>query len=61
MLLSELMTRCYQLDLKAVSLEVRISNEKGIRFYNKHGFSIKTIITSYYEDGEAGYLMRKAL
>jgi ribosomal protein S18 acetylase RimI-like enzyme len=60
-LLSELVNRCYQLDLKAVTLEVRISNKDGIRFYQKHGFVTKTIISNYYEDGEAGYLMRKVL
>lgn len=60
-LLSELMNRCYQLDLKALTLEVRISNKGGIRFYQKYGFEAKTIISNYYEDGEAGYLMRKVL
>jgi ribosomal-protein-alanine N-acetyltransferase len=60
-LLSELVIRCIQLDLKALTLEVRISNKPGIRFYQKHGFTIKTIISNYYEDGEAGYLMRRVL
>jgi ribosomal-protein-alanine N-acetyltransferase len=60
-LLSEIVKRCYQLDLKALTLEVRISNKGGIRFYQKHGFAAKTIISNYYEDGEAGYLMRKVL
>jgi ribosomal-protein-alanine N-acetyltransferase len=61
MMLSELVTRCMQLNLMAVTLEVRISNKKAISFYNSHGFTVKTIISNYYEDGEAGYLMRKVL
>jgi ribosomal-protein-alanine N-acetyltransferase len=61
MMLSELVSRCLQLNLMAVTLEVRISNKKAISFYNTHGFTIKTIISNYYEDGEAGYLMKKVL
>jgi ribosomal-protein-alanine N-acetyltransferase len=60
-LLSEFILRCYHLNLKAVNLEVRISNEPGIRFYIRHGFLIKGIINTYYEDGEAGYVMKKLL
>ena len=61
MMLSELVSRCIQVNLMAVTLEVRISNKKAISFYNTHGFTIKTIISNYYEDGEAGYLMKKVL
>lgn len=61
MMLAELVSRSVQLDLMAVTLEVRISNKKAIGFYNNHGFIIKTIISNYYEDGEAGYLMKKVL
>ena len=61
MLLSEFISRCVPLDLKAVNLEVRISNEKTIRFYGAKGFNIISLLPSYYEDGEAGYLMRKVL
>lgn len=60
-LLNELIKRCIILDLKGVTLEVRISNKPGIRFYEKHNFAIKSIITDYYEDGEAGYLMKRIL
>lgn len=60
-LLKEFISRCFILDLKAVNLEVRISNEKAIRFYDTHGFNIMSLLPSYYEDGEAGYLMRKVL
>ncbi|UCG69889.1 MAG: ribosomal protein S18-alanine N-acetyltransferase [Thermoplasmata archaeon] len=60
-LLKEFISRCFILDLKAVNLEVRISNEKAIRFYDSHGFNILSLLPSYYEDGEAGYLMKKVL
>jgi ribosomal-protein-alanine N-acetyltransferase len=60
-LLKEFISRCFIMDLKAVNLEVRISNEKAIRFYDSHGFNIMTLLPSYYEDGEAGYLMKKIL
>ncbi|MEE9150768.1 MAG: GNAT family N-acetyltransferase [Thermoplasmata archaeon] len=61
MLLNEFISRCVRLDLKAVNLEVRISNEKAIRFYDTKGFNFISLLPSYYEDGEAGYLMRKVL
>ncbi len=61
MLLNEFISRCVSMDLKAVNLEVRISNEKAIRFYDTKGFNIISLLPNYYEDGEAGYLMRKVL
>lgn len=61
MMLAELVSRSVQLNLMAVTLEVRISNKKALGFYTRQGFIIKTIISNYYEDGEAGYLMRKVL
>ncbi|UCE39191.1 MAG: GNAT family N-acetyltransferase [Thermoplasmata archaeon] len=61
MLLSEFISRCFIADIKSVSLEVRVSNESALRFYNNQGFDVISLLPSYYEDGEAGYLMRKAL
>jgi len=61
MLLNEFISRCFSFDLRAVNLEVRVSNENAIRFYGSHGFKIISILPSYYEDGEAGYLMKKML
>jgi ribosomal-protein-alanine N-acetyltransferase len=61
MMLAELVSRSLQMNLMAVTLEVRISNKSAIGFYNNHGFIIKTIISNYYENGEAGYLMRRVL
>lgn len=61
MLLNEFISRCVRLNLKSVNLEVRISNEKAVRFYDTKGFNIISLLPNYYEDGEAGYLMRKVL
>jgi ribosomal-protein-alanine N-acetyltransferase len=60
-MLQELINRCILQDIKTMTLEVRISNKPGIRFYENHKFEIKSIISDYYEDGEAGYLMRRSL
>lgn len=60
-LLKEFISRCFVSGIRAVNLEVRASNERAIRFYNVHGFDFITLLPSYYEDGEAGYLMRKVL
>ncbi len=60
-MLKELINRCILNDIKTMTLEVRISNKPGIRFYETHNFEIKSIISGYYEDGEAGYLMRRTL
>ncbi len=61
MLLSEFISRCITMDIKSVILEVRTSNEPAMRFYNAQGFDVISILPSYYEDGEAGYLMKKVL
>ncbi len=60
-LLAELISRCYVADIKAIRLEVRLSNERALRFYNTQGFDIISLLPSYYEDGEAGYLMRRVI
>ena len=60
-LLHEFLLRCVRADLKAVRLEVRITNKSAIRFYDKHGFTFISVLPSFYEDGEPGYLMRKIL
>jgi ribosomal-protein-alanine N-acetyltransferase len=61
LLLSEFISRCFISDMRSVKLEVRVSNDKAMRFYNDQGFDIISLLPSYYEDGEAGYLMRKVL
>ena len=38
-------------------LEVRCSNDEGVRLYEKIDFIIKQRLKAYYRDGEAAYLM----
>lgn len=46
------------LDKDSYSLEVKVSNEKAIKLYEKFGFSIKKVLKDYYDECD-GYLMRK--
>lgn len=47
---------------EVLSLEVRISNEKAIRLYEKNGFIKVNVRKNYYTDnGEDAYLMVKPL
>jgi len=62
---AKLLKRC-ELECKGrkcryISLEVRIDNKSAIEFYKKHGFEIAGKLPDYYDDGAAGYKMRKAL
>jgi ribosomal-protein-alanine N-acetyltransferase len=38
-------------------LEVRVSNEEGIRLYKRMSYEVVGKLDSYYRDGEAAYLM----
>lgn len=60
-MLREFISRCFVAGMKTVCLEVRINNKRAIQFYNNQGFDIITMLPNYYEDGGAGYLMRRAL
>ena len=42
-------------------LEVRVSNMAAQKLYNSAGYSVVQRLTSYYSNGEDGYLMVKAL
>jgi len=42
-------------------LEVRTSNQPGIKLYEELGFRITSRMETYYRDGEAAYLMSKSL
>jgi ribosomal-protein-alanine acetyltransferase len=44
-----------------LTLEVRISNDRAIRVYEKNGFITVNTRKHYYEDGEDAYLMVKPL
>lgn len=47
--------------IRRIELEVRQSNERGIRFYRRYGFEIGFLLPRFYTDGEDGYKMYKAL
>ena len=44
-----------------ISLEVRVDNRSAFEFYKRHGFGIASKLPDYYDDGMAGYRMRKML
>ena len=47
--------------VKRLTLMARISNAGAIRFYERHGFTALRRAPRYYENGEDGLLMRRAL
>lgn len=44
-----------------VSLEVAVDNEKAMRFYKKHGYSVLKVLPRYYLNSVDGLLMGKKL
>ena len=50
-----------KLNLKKIYLYVRISNKKGIKFYQKLNFLKIRKIKKHYPDGEDAYLMEKEI
>lgn len=60
-MLKEFIKRSLLQESKIISLEVRIQNERGIRFYQRFGFEISHLIKHYYKDGGDAYLMQKFL
>ena len=44
-----------------VSLEVAVDNEKAMRFYKKHGYSVLKVLPRYYMNAVDGLLMGKRL
>jgi len=45
--------------IEDIELEVRTRNKEAIDFYKKHNFQIIEKLTDYYQNGEAGYIMKK--
>ncbi|MBD6955218.1 MAG: GNAT family N-acetyltransferase [Thermoplasmata archaeon] len=52
---------CRYHGIKAIRLEVRISNKNAIIFYEKNGFIIINMVNNYYSNGESAYIMWKML
>jgi [ribosomal protein S18]-alanine N-acetyltransferase len=46
---------------RRVTLEVRVSNARAIRFYTRFRFSVIDLLRAYYSDGENGYQMAREL
>ena len=60
-LLNHFTTNCRSEGIVSISLEVRISNQEAIQFYQNRGFQIISFTPNYYTDGEAAYVMWKML
>lgn len=58
-LLKEIFKECYAKKVHTITLEVRESNEKGISFYKKHGFTSYLTKLNYYTNGENALYMMK--
>jgi len=52
---------CFRHRCRFISLEVRVDNKSAIEFYKEHGFEIIGKLSDYYDDGTAGWKMRKLL
>ena len=46
-------------NIKNIELEVRIDNQKAIKFYKKHNFKINRKISKFYQGGQDAYSMKK--
>ncbi|MEG1964478.1 MAG: ribosomal protein S18-alanine N-acetyltransferase [Clostridia bacterium] len=55
-LLEHLLTTCKNLNIKAVTLEVRVSNNVAISLYQKYNFINAGKRKSFYPDGEDAYI-----
>lgn len=60
-LMRTLITRAIIKGCRNMTLEVRISNEKGLAFYAKLGFEMIGLIPKFYSDGESAFLLKKVL
>ncbi|WP_297534776.1 ribosomal protein S18-alanine N-acetyltransferase [Thermococcus sp.] len=56
-LLTEAIERLIERGARYIGLEVRVSNEKAIKLYERFGFKKVKRIIGYYSDGEDAYYM----
>ena len=57
MLLKSMLDQCKVMNYKKIFLEVRVSNEKAINFYEKFGFGKDAIRNNYYIDNSEDALL----
>lgn len=56
-LMDAFLERCRARGFRRVTLEVRVSNVRAIRFYTRYRYSVIDLLRAYYSDGENGYHM----
>lgn len=56
-LMNRFRQECLMNGIKVISLEVRTTNVKAIKFYQKHNFLICETMENYYNDGGSAYRM----
>lgn len=61
MMLEFVIELCKMSNVPNISLEVRRSNEKAIKLYNKYGFVYSYDRVRYYKDGEDALVLIKTL
>jgi [ribosomal protein S18]-alanine N-acetyltransferase len=61
LLMSTFLDRSRARSFRRVTLEVRVSNARAIRFYTRYRFSVIDLLRAYYSDGENGYQMARDL
>ena len=57
LLLKSMLDQCKVMNYKKIFLEVRVTNEKAINFYEKFGFSKDAIRNNYYTDNSEDALL----
>jgi len=60
-LLWEFMQGAAVLPADTITLEVRVSNQRAVAFYQHMGFTVAGLIPTYYKDGESAHLMTRPL
>jgi ribosomal-protein-alanine N-acetyltransferase len=61
LLMDHFLKACGMRGLRRIELEVRISNMRAIKFYERYGFGISHTLPKFYTDGEDGYKMYRNL
>ena len=59
LLMKDLIQRVIDANCEYISLEVRVSNKKAIKLYEKYGFEQVGVRKKYYTDGEDACAMVK--